>query len=410
MTQSSQCRMNTWCILLAAGSGSRLQAHTQGHAKQFLPMEGKALYLHTAQIFARQPQLKGIIFVFPAQNLLQEQDHLVALEKHNSLQIAWKAVSGGARRQDSVLCGLHALPPECTHVLVHDAARPFVPPSLIQRVQAALQEGAHGVVPALELVDTVKEIRQGIVVQTPDRSTLFSVQTPQGFNRSILEQAHAKAIEAGFDVTDDASMLEKCGYTVTMVQGAMENCKITHEADLMKLQQHTNMRPCSGFGYDVHRFAQNGPHAKRTGKERPLKLGGVRMDGSFEVIAHSDGDVLLHALMDALLGAAALGDIGLHFPDTSSQYSNADSAVLLQEVLRLTTEKGLHIHHVDLTIITQKPKVGPQRTAIQKNVAHLLSLPSSCVNVKATTEEGLGFTGEGAGIKAVALISGSLVA
>ncbi len=409
MTTSFTRPLHTWCILLAAGSGSRLSAHTKGTAKQFLSYAGKPLYLHAAQIFARHAALKGIIFVFPEEKLTQEQSFLQTLEEQNSLHVQWKAVAGGARRQDSVFCGLQALPPECTHVFVHDAARPFVTPALIQRVHHSLQQGALGVIPALPLTDTVKEIQANVVVHTPDRSTLFTVQTPQGFDRHILEKAHIQAKAEDFEVTDDASILEKCGHAVHMVEGDAENCKITHENDLMKLQETTLPRPCSGFGYDVHRFAPSGAQAKRTGKERPLKLGGVRMDGAMEVLAHSDGDVLLHALMDALLGATSLGDIGLHFPDTSDSYSNADSAVLLQEVLRLTAEKGLQIQHVDVTIITQKPKVGPQRVAIQKNIAHLLSLPLAYVNVKATTEEGLGFTGEGAGIKAVALVNGFIL-
>ncbi len=406
MTSQHPQKQHTWCILLAAGSGSRLSAHTNGCPKQFLHYKGQPMYLEAAQTFARHAGIKGIIFVFPQEALTEEQARLEHVEQNTALGLAWKAVSGGVRRQDSVLCALKALPIECTHVLIHDAARPFVSAKLIQSVYAALQEGAEGVIPALPLVDTVKEVRQDVVLQTPERDNLVSVQTPQGFVRHILEKAHARALEENFTVTDDASMLEKCGYTVRTVPGEAHNCKITHEDDLMKLQHTPLSYPCSGFGYDVHRFVTS--KDKSNGKERPLKLGGVPMDGNMQVLAHSDGDVLLHALMDALLGAAALGDIGLHFPDTSAQFECADSAVLLQEVLRLTEQKGLTIHHVDLTVITQKPKVGPQRHTIQKNVAHLLSLPVQCVNVKATTEEGLGFTGEGAGIKAVALVSATM--
>ncbi len=406
MTQHHPQKHQTWCLLLAAGSGSRLSAHTEGRPKQFLHYKGQPMYWEAAQVFARHAGIKGIIFVFPQNALAEEKARLEHFEQTTALGLAWKAVSGGARRQDSVLYALKALPIECTHVLIHDAARPFVSPTLIQNVYTALQEGAEGVVPVLPVVDTIKEVRQDVVIQTPERSHLVHVQTPQGFVRSLLEKAHARALEEDFAVTDDASMLEKCGYTVRTVHGETQNCKITHENDLMKLQQSPLSYPCSGFGYDVHRFVT--PKDTCSGKERPLKLGGVPMDGNMQVLAHSDGDVLLHALMDALLGAAALGDIGLHFPDTSAQFECADSAVLLQEVLRLTEKKGLTVHHVDLTIITQKPKVGPQRHSIQKNVAHLLSLPVQCINVKATTEEGLGFTGEGAGIKAVALISATM--
>ncbi len=406
-TSTPLSQQNTWCVLVAAGSGSRLSAHTKGCPKQFLTYQGLPLYMHAARTFARYAALKGIIFVFPQHSLEEETARLTELEKSTSLQVQWKSVAGGARRQDSVLCGLTALPPECTHVLVHDAARPFVSATLIQRVCEALQQGSLGVIPALPVVDTVKEIHEGLVRHTPDRNTLFSVQTPQGFELTTLLQAHTHAAQENFTVTDDASMLEQCGFPVRMVEGEAQNCKITHESDLMKLQENTASFPCSGFGYDVHRFVQKKDADKYAGKERPLKLGGVLMNGNCQVVAHSDGDVLLHALMDALLGAVALGDIGLHFPDSSESFDNADSAVLLQEVLRLVAEKGLQIHHVDLTIITQKPKIQPQRSAIQKNIAHLLSLPAHVVNVKATTEEGLGFTGEGAGIKSVALVTGT---
>ncbi len=421
MTQISPQKYCTWCILLAAGSGTRLRAQTGGCPKQFLSYKDQPLYLHAAQTFARHARLKGIIFVFPSHSLETELSRLQQREVSKSLGIEWKAVAGGERRQDSVYCALKALPPECTHVLVHDSARPFVSPALIERVHSALvlpqnplpndaQESMHasvaGIIPALPVVDTIKEVHEGSVVHTPERSRLMSVQTPQGFVRSVLLTAHERAQKEDFAVTDDASMLEKCGFIVRTVLGEAENSKITHEDDLMKLQEKHISRPCSGFGYDVHRFATAADVA--AGKGRPLKLGGVPMDGALHVLAHSDGDVLLHALMDALLGAAALGDIGLHFPDTSASFACADSAVLLQEVLRMITQKGLHLHHVDLTVITQKPKVGPRRTAIQKNIAHLLSLPLECVNVKATTEEGLGFTGEGAGIKAVALVNATM--
>ncbi len=404
MTHTSSQGQNTWCLLLAAGSGTRLQAHTEGCPKQFLHYQGQPLYLHTARIFARYAGIQGIIFVFPQEVVEQEKARLTSLEHSHSLGLHWKAVAGGVRRQDSVYCALKALPPECSHVLVHDSARPFVTPSLIASVHTALMEGAEGVVPALSLVDTIKEVRENTVINTPERHHFVSVQTPQGFNRALLESVHERALEEGFAVTDDASMLEKCGHTVHIVPGERENCKITHEQDLMKLHTAPAEQFCSGFGYDVHRFAK--PKDAPTGKERPLKLGGVPMAGNMQVLAHSDGDVLLHALMDAMLGAAALGDIGLHFPDTSSTFESADSAVLLQEVLRLISAAGVRLQHVDLTIITQKPKVGPQRSAIQKSVAHLLALPLTSVNVKATTEEGLGFTGEGAGIKAVALVNG----
>ncbi len=404
---TQQNSMHIWAIILAAGQGLRLQAQTNNLPKQFLEHKNLPLYMHSAQSMSSYAPLKGIVYVFPEEFLEQEKE---ALTRKN-FGLAYKAVAGGKRRQDSVRSGLSALPPTCTHVLVHDAARPFICLELVHNLCSALQKGADGVIPALPVVDTIKEVENGIVKNTLPRHTLYSVQTPQGFMRHILEKAHAKAEEDCIDVTDDAGVLEHCGYEVQIVEGQANNTKITHAEDLMKLHTPPLSRPCVGFGYDVHRFYCP-KKDKVSGKERPLKLGGVLIpvskDNPLQVIAHSDGDVLLHALMDALLGATALGDIGLHFPDSSADFDNADSAVLLQEVLRLVREKGLTIQHVDLTIITQKPKISPQRTTIQKNVAHLLGLAQEYVNVKATTEEGLGFTGSGEGIKATALVSGSL--
>ncbi len=398
--------MQLWAIILAAGKGTRLSEHLQGTAKQFIYHKDLPLYMHSALTISSYAMLKGIVFVFPEEYVSQEHPLIIAQSARLGVDI--KVVSGGVRRQDSVQCGLRALPPQCSHVLVHDSARPFVSIALVHRLCEALQAGASGVIPTIPVVDTIKEIVSGLVKSTPPRESLFAVQTPQGFVRHILEQAHAKAEEEKSSVTDDASVLELLGHTVHTVPGEAENIKITHVDDLMKLQNTPSTRPCVGFGYDVHRFAILTKGEGEDAKNRPLKLGGVFMDGAMHVVAHSDGDVLLHALMDALLGATALGDIGLHFPDSSAVYDNADSAVLLQEVLRLVKQKGLEIHHIDLTIITQKPKISPQRNAIQKNVAHLLGLSQDRVNIKATTEEGLGFTGHGEGIKATAVVSGTI--
>ncbi len=395
--------MQLWLLLLAAGSGSRLHTQTKGLPKQFLQYKGKPLYMHSALTQSRFPHLQGIVFVFPQDAILTEQAYLEEVERNTSLGIRYTTVVGGTRRQDSVRHALAALPPQCTHVLVHDAARPFASLALTHRLYTALEQGAQGVIPALPVVDTIKEVHDSIVSTTPQRTTLFSVQTPQAFVRSVLEKAHEKAEHEQWDVTDDASLLEKSHIPVHTVEGETHNVKITHADDLMKLEESCVSSPCSGFGYDVHRFAK---HSDTTAQARPLKLGGVVMDGGQKVLAHSDGDVLLHALMDALLGMAALGDIGLHFPDTSKDFDNADSAVLLQEVLRLLRQERITLQHVDVTIITQKPKIQPQRVAIQKSIAHLLQLPLTSVNVKATTEEGLGFTGNGEGIKAVALVNG----
>ncbi len=376
-----------WAIILAAGQGLRLASKTNGTPKQFLNYNGLPLYYHCAKTFSRNAHLQGLVFVFPNEHVAAEKNRLQELEQKKSLGLKWLCVAGGKRRQDSVFNGLLSLPPTCTHVLIHDSARPFMTAKLVENICLGLKTNHVGVIPGLKLIDTIKCVQDNYITQTLDRSKLFAVQTPQGFEVNTLFKAHKIAQEQNLDVTDDAALLEYCNYPVYMVEGERNNIKI--------LEQKTTPRPCSGFGYDVHRF----------GSGRPLKLGGVLIHGGFEVIAHSDGDVVLHALMDAMLGLAGLGDIGTHFPDNDSKFDNVDSAILLNNVMELINNKNIKLTSIDITIITQKPKIGPQRNAIAKNIAHLLNLPLERINVKATTEEGLGFTGNGQGIKAVALVN-----
>jgi 2-C-methyl-D-erythritol 4-phosphate cytidylyltransferase/2-C-methyl-D-erythritol 2,4-cyclodiphosphate synthase len=264
---------------------------------------------------------------------------------------------------------------------------------MIQRLIEALANGAQGVIPAIEVKDTIKLVDGCNVIETLQRGRLAAAQTPQGFDRKILEEAHRRALEEGWEVTDDASMLEQMGVSVRIAPGEEDNVKITTWSDLELLQDAKSAAICIGQGYDVHRY----------GEGRPMVLGGVPIPNAPQVVAHSDGDVLLHALMDALLGAAGLGDIGQHFPDNDQAYSNASSAVLLQEVLDLIKRHGVYPSHVDMTVIAQTPKIAPWRDKIRANTAAMLGLPEHSVNLKATTEEGLGFTGEKLGVKAMAV-------
>ena len=386
-----------WSLILAAGQGSRLASAGQGR-KQYLPYRGAPLFWHSARALASVARVRGIVFVFPPGEAQDMAARVAELDAGGVLGLPWKVAAGGVRRQDSVRGGLAALPPECDAVLVHDAARPFASPSLIRAVIAALEEGAVGAIPALPVTDTIKELAPDgrTVAATPDRALLRAVQTPQGFVRASLEEAHRRAEAEGWDVTDDASMLERLGLPVVCVPGEEGNVKITNPEDLRLLEGGRREIPCLGWGYDVHRY----------GGDRPMMLGGVAIPKGPLIVAHSDGDVLLHALMDAILGCCALGDIGRHFPDTDPKYAGISSAVLLKEVLVLAREQGLSIQHVDLTVIAQVPKCSPHARAIQENVANLLEIPASRVNFKATTEEGLGFTGEKRGIKAVAAVTG----
>lgn len=385
MTQTS-APFTPWAVLLAAGVGARFGGPMP---KQYLPYQGAPLYWQSVHGLCAAG-MAGLVLVTPAQDVAAEQARLEELMTREGNPLPCRVVAGGALRQDSVLAGLAALPCECTHALIHDAARPFFTPALARRVADALRDGAVGVIPAIALTDTVKQVEHGRVVHTPAREHLRAVQTPQGFALHALRTAHEHARTHGITATDDAALLEACGLPVDVVAGEERNRKITTPEDAAML--HT---PRTGFGYDVHRFGQG----------RPLKLGGVLMAGDTQVIAHSDGDVLLHALMDALLGCACAGDIGQLFPDTDAAYDGADSAVLLAEVLRLVAAAGLRVAHVDCTIIAQQPKIAPQREGIRVSIARLLGLDTAQVNIKATTEEGLGFTGARQGIKAVALVT-----
>ncbi|WMW65841.1 2-C-methyl-D-erythritol 4-phosphate cytidylyltransferase [Nitratidesulfovibrio liaohensis] len=414
--------MHAWAIVLAAGSGTRLAAAGLSTAKQFIQHRGAPLYWRSARTFAAVARVRGLVFVFPQDRLEAERERLTTLDAGRALGVPWRAVAGGALRQDSVAAGLAALPHECDAVLVHDAARPFATAALSNAVLDALAAGAPGVVPGVAVTDTIKQTDNGVVTHTPDRSGLVAVQTPQGFALSALRDAHERARAEGWTVTDDAALLERCGLAVRVVAGEVANAKITTPEDLAMLEDadtahapwearngQTRLIPCTGWGYDVHRYVQKDEtgrpgHVGQPG--RPMKLGGVLIPGGPEVVAHSDGDVLLHALTDALLGCIGGGDIGQHFPDTDAALDNANSAVLLDEVLGLTRAAGLEITNVDLTIIAQVPKLAPWREQIRRNVCRLLALDETMVNVKATTEEKLGFTGEKKGLKAVAAVTG----
>lgn len=392
-------QMHIWGLLLAAGRGTRLAEAGLPDAKQFLLHEGTPLYWASVRTLARVARIKGLVFVFPPERVEAERERIAALDKGAVLGLPWVVTAGGTERQHSVNNGLAALPAQCNAVLVHDTARPFATAELANRVIDALAEGAKGVVPGLPVTDTIKETQGDAVVCTLDRSRLVAVQTPQGFDLATLRIAHARAEREAWAVTDDAALLERCGEAVRIVMGEAGNCKITRPEDIAMLHHDCSssaLLPCTGWGYDVHRY----------GPGRPMKLGGVSISGAPEVVAHSDGDVLLHALSDALLGCIGGGDIGQHFPDSDAAFDNANSAMLLDEVLRMTAEANLVITHVDLTIIAQVPKLAPWREQIRTNIAQLLGLDLHAVNVKATTEEGLGFTGEKKGIKAVAAVTG----
>ena len=387
---------STWTIILAAGQGSRLASATGGTRKQFLHHEGHPLYWRSVLTMSAIPALAGVVLVFPDQELDRRSAELEALKNIAPPGVRILAVSGGDRRQDSVRLGLAALPRDCTRVLVHDSARPFFTPALVQTLLAGLTDDVSGVIPAIPVADTIKQVENSLVLSTPPRETLRAVQTPQLFPTDLLRQVHKQALAEDWAVTDDASMFERAGLTIRTVPGETANLKITTPEDLRVLATPAPQPvPCTGFGYDVHAYGGN----------RPMVLGGMPIAGAPLVKAHSDGDVLLHALCDAILGCLGLGDIGEHFPDNDDRFENISSGILLSEVMDKARSQGLAITHVDLTVIAQTPRLAPHKAAIRGNVARLLELGDHQVNVKATTEEHLGFTGRKEGIKAVAVVT-----
>ena len=386
--------MQIWSIILAAGRSTRLGPESA--KKQFLHWRSRPLFWHCARVFASAAPLRGALFVFPPENLPECKDWVESTVSREGLGLERAYAPGGERRQDSVASGLRCLPRECTHVLIHDSARPFLSAELIQRVIASLEEGSTGVVPGLPVTDTIK-MQEGEWLRTLPREKLYAVQTPQGFNKEALLRAHEEAEAEGVDATDDSLLLERRGHKIALVPGQEKNMKITHQEDLEQLREESGTSlPCTGWGYDVHRYREGSG----------MRLGGVDIPEGPAIEAHSDGDAALHAIVDALLGCLGRGDIGDHFPDSDPRFKGIHSTILLKETLAMAREDGIRLTHLDLTLICQYPRLGPWKESIKRNLANLTGLEAGQVNVKACTEEGLGFTGQGKGIKAVAQITG----
>lgn len=366
-------------IIVAAGASRRMGFDKLSYR---LP-DGRTVLETSCALFAAHPAVDELVLVAGG-NRPQCEAIAAACPKPCTV------VRGGATRADSVRSGLAAAKGQL--VAIHDAARPFASAEIITAaLQAAAESGAAA--PAVPVKDTIKIADQdGKVVATPDRAMLYAVQTPQCFDRALYLQAlEAVSGEKASLVTDDCSLFELAGLPVTLTAGDYANLKITTKEDL---QKEKTMR--IGHGYDVHRLVE----------DRKLILGGVEVPYEKGLLGHSDADVLLHAVMDAVLGAAALGDIGQHFPDTDPAYKGADSLALTREVAKIIAAHGYKVGNIDATILCQRPKLAPHIPAMRQNIADAFGLPLDAVSVKATTEEHLGFTGEGLGIAAhaVALI------
>jgi len=355
-----------WTIVVAAGRGERF-----GGPKQLADLGGVRVI--DLALDAARAAGDGVVVVVPPEGTAWGL-------------VADAVVVGGATRSASVRRGLEAVPADAGVVLVHDAARPLATPALYARVVAAVRAGAEGVVPAVAVVDTVRSLDGAPV----DRDRLRSVQTPQGFPAAVLRRVHA----TGGDATDDAGLVEAAGGRIALVEGERANLKITEAADLAVASAlrgaRTTMQLRVGNGFDVHRFADD---------DRPLVLGGVRFEGERGLAGHSDADVVAHAVAEALLGAAGLGDIGSHFPDTDPRWAGANSLVLLAEVRRQVGEAGWSVANVDCSVVAERPKLAPRRVEMEERLSEVVGAP---VTVKGRRAEGIGGLGRGEGVVAMA--------
>ena len=353
--------------ILCAGTGARF-----GGDKLALLVQGKPVWRWSYDAYAGHPSIDRTILVGSESNL-------------DGLAAVGEAFLGGATRQASALAALRAAG-DAGILVLHDGARPFVAPDLIARtVEAARRDGAAAA--AVPVTDTIKRLEEGRLT-TLDRTRLWAMQTPQAARIPLLRQAHEAALG---DATDDVALLEAIGVHATLVEGDPQNMKITTQADLLRLPGETR----TGMGYDVHSFSPD--------PARVLMLGGVAFPDHPALDGHSDADALLHAATDALLGAASLGDIGVHFPPSDERWRGMASLHFLGHAARLLREGGWHVVNLDMTVIAESPKVMKRASEIRETVAKALGVEAERVSLKATTNERMGFVGRGEGIAALAL-------
>jgi len=385
-----------YALIPAAGRAARFNQGGRDGNKVFAPLAGKTVLRWTVEAFAAHPEIDGIVVVCGPQEVSQCRAVLTGLEKLSAI------IPGGGTRQESVAIGLYALGGNAEDlVLVHDGARPLVTSEIITRCLDAARSRGNAVA-ALPVADTLKAVDDvQAVTRTVDREGLWAVQTPQVFRVATLYEAHAGARDMGWTGTDEASLVEKfTDERVHLVVGSPENWKITRpedlglaEAILRARRERTPMQTRIGFGYDIHPFAQG----------RRLFLGGIEIPEARGLDGHSDADVLLHALCDALLGAAGLPDIGNLFPNTDAAYKNIASLTLLREVQGHLVTQGYQVGNVDVTVIAEVPKIAPYVPQMRATIAEALGIQASQVGIKATTNEGLGALGRGEGIAAHAV-------
>ncbi len=389
-------------LVVAAGRGERAGA---GGPKQYRPLAGRQVLTRTLEaLLGAAPHSRALVAIHRDDADLYEQ--AVAPLPDDLRRRVDPPVFGGATRQESVCNGLEALAaagaPEDAAVLIHDAARPFVDAALISRaLEAARKLGAA--VPGVAVTDTIKQVGEDErIVATPERAALRAVQTPQAFRLGLILAAHrairedAALYQGMRELTDDAAVAEWAGHCVFVFPGDSRNTKLTTQEDFARMEaKFFNDLPDvrTGQGFDVHAFG-DGDH---------VWLGGVQVPHGRGLVGHSDADVLLHAITDAVLGAISEGDIGSHFPPSDPQWRGAPSDLFLRHAMGLVSAKGGRVAHIDATLICERPKVGPHRDAIREKIAEITQLPLDRVAVKATTSERLGFTGREEGIAALAM-------
>jgi 2-C-methyl-D-erythritol 4-phosphate cytidylyltransferase/2-C-methyl-D-erythritol 2,4-cyclodiphosphate synthase len=375
---------SVYALVVAAGRGSRFGGD---QPKQYLPLGGRMVLHHAVSALAAHPRIAGV------QVTIRPEDRDLFDRAVGGLDVL-SPVAGGATRQDSVRLGLESLAAlRPRHVLIHDGARPFPNAALIDRVIDGLDRAAAAI-PCLPVRDTIKSAEAGVIRTTVDRSRLWRAQTPQGFHFDAILAAHRAA--AGHELTDDSAVAEMAGLTPLLVAGDEDNLKVTTAEDLAAAERLFAARLGDlrvGQGFDVHMF---GPGDK-------VLICGVEIPHGAGLVGHSDADVGLHSLTDAVLGAIGAGDIGGHFPPGDPQWRGAASAQFLVHAADLVRARGGAVAHVDVTIICERPRIGPYRAAMVERVAAILGIAADRVSVKATTTDRLGFTGRGEGIAAQAV-------
>jgi 2-C-methyl-D-erythritol 4-phosphate cytidylyltransferase/2-C-methyl-D-erythritol 2,4-cyclodiphosphate synthase len=376
--------MSVGVIIVAAGRSARMGASVP---KPLLDLNGRTMLQRSVAAFDDHPGIDAVVVVLP-EALVASGPSLVSGTTRRCLFVA-----GGERRQDSVRLGFAALPVSADPILIHDAARPFADRGLIDRVIAEATESGAAV-PAVRARDTVKRVNldNHVVDETLPRDQIWLAQTPQGFSRRVLQDAVAVG-ERGVDATDDAMLAERAGHAVRVVQGDERNVKITTPGDVSAIRASAPALPRVGTGYDLHRLIDG----------RALVLAGVRVPFARGPHGHSDGDVLCHAVADALFGAAGAGDIGQHFPNTDPRWKDAPGLDLLSRAVTIVGGHGWRVASVDATIVLERPKLMPHLAEIRERLAGALALPVDRVSVKAKTNEGVDATGRGEAIAAYAV-------